>query len=100
MCSHCGDATCKGCKTKCLPAKIAAVLVYIGALNWGLTGLGAFLGINLNVVNLILGGVPRVEWIVYILVGISAVVMMIGCKCKTCMPESVGGQTGMEGMKM
>lgn len=56
-------------------------LVIIGALNWGLVGLGDFIGQNLNVVNLLLGSMPMVESVVYILVGLSAV-----CKvtCKKC----------------
>ncbi len=49
----------------------ATLLVVVGALNWGLVGLGGFLGSSLNVVNLILGGFPQVEWLVYVLVGLS-----------------------------
>lgn len=49
----------------------AMVLVIIGALNWGLVGLGGFFDSNWNLVNLILGSWPTVEWIVYILVGLS-----------------------------
>jgi uncharacterized membrane protein YuzA (DUF378 family) len=49
------------------------ILVWIGALNWGLVGIGQFMGTNLNVVNLILGSVPMLENIVYILVGAAAV---------------------------
>ncbi len=66
--------------------KLAWVLVIIGGLNWGLVGLGwLFGGKNWNVVNLILGGIPTVEGIVYLLVGVSAVVMAIGhCGCKKC----------------
>ena len=52
--------------------KIAVVLVIIGALNWGLVGLGYFLNTNLNVINLILGGWPAVENLVYIVVGLCA----------------------------
>lgn len=51
---------------------IAYVLVIIGALNWGLIGL-----FNLNVVNLILGTVPVFERLVYILVGLSAIYLML-----------------------
>ncbi len=47
------------------------VLLIIGGLNWGLVGLGGFLGSNLNVVNLLLGAWPTVEWVVYILVGLA-----------------------------
>ena len=51
---------------------VTMALVIIGGLNWGLVGLGGFLGGNWNVVNMILGAWPAVEWIVYILVGLSA----------------------------
>ena len=33
---------------------ITGILVLVGALNWGLFGLGNFLKINLNLVNLLL----------------------------------------------
>ena len=36
----------------------AWVLVIVGALNWGLVGLGGFLGGNWNLVNLIFGFMP------------------------------------------
>ncbi len=54
-------------------AKVAKILVIIGALNWGLVGIGDFAGSNLNVVNLLLGSWPTVESIVYILVGLAGV---------------------------
>ena len=53
-------------------------LVVIGGLNWGLTGIGGFVKTNLNVVNLLLGKFPQVEWVVYILVGLSAAYMLYG----------------------
>lgn len=52
-------------------------LVWIGAVNWGLIGVGGFFGQNWNVVDLILGRWPQVEWIVYILVGVSAIALMM-----------------------
>jgi len=54
---------------------IAMVLTVVGAINWGLVGLGGFLGSNLNLVNLLLGSWPTVEWIVYLLVGISGLLV-------------------------
>lgn len=65
---------------------IAWILVMVGALNWGLVGIGGFAGGNWNVVNLILGSWPQVEWLVYILVGLSAVYEIVKHKgnCKTC----------------
>lgn len=59
---------------------ISYILVIIGALNWGLVGLGGFLGGSWNVVHLILGSWPMVEWLVYLLVGIGALVMLFGKK--------------------
>jgi len=52
------------------------VLVTVGALNWGLVGLGQLttgLGNNYNLVNLLLGGVMggQLEALVYLLVGLS-----------------------------
>ncbi len=50
---------------------ISAILVIIGAINWGLIGIGSLAGSNLNVVNLILGSWSMVENLVYILVGLA-----------------------------
>lgn len=50
------------------------VLVVVGAINWGLEGLGYFVGENLNVVNLLLeqtAGLPEAENAVYLLVGLA-----------------------------
>ncbi|MDB5265376.1 MAG: hypothetical protein JWM39_89 [Parcubacteria group bacterium] len=63
---------------------IAFLLVIVGALNWGLIGLGGFMGSDWNVVHMILGSVPVVEWIVYVLVGLSGIWLLITHK-KTCM---------------
>lgn len=56
--------------------RISFVLVIIGALNWGLVGLGGFMGSNWNLVSLILGGVPALEGLVYLLVGVGAIVLL------------------------
>lgn len=71
-------------KCGCMMSKIAGILVLVGALNWGLTGIGMMAGFNLNLVNLILGSWPMVEAIVYVLVGICAVASIFGCPCPTC----------------
>ncbi len=62
------------------------ILIIVGALNWGLIGLSGFVGGNWNVVNLILGSWPQVEWIVYILVGLSGAYELVKHKgnCKAC----------------
>jgi len=59
---------------------LSYILVIIGALNWGLVAIGGFVGTNLNVVNLLLGSWPMVEWIVYLLVGLAGVYMLVGKK--------------------
>mgnify|MGYP001588529772 FL=1 len=55
-------------------------LVVIGGLNWGLVGLGAFVGTDLNVIKLILGGVAGgvLANVVYLLVGLSAAYALMG----------------------
>ena len=62
------------------------VLVIVGALNWGLVGVGSFLGMNLNLVNLLVGTWPMLENVVYLLVGVSAVMLALGHgkDCSTC----------------
>lgn len=62
---------------------IGFILLIIGGLNWGLIGLGGFAGADWNVVHMILGSLPQLEWLVYILVGLSAVWLAIEHK-KTC----------------
>lgn len=49
--------------------QVAFVLLVIGGLNWGLVGLNP----TWNVVNMLLGSMPTVEMLVYVLVGLSAV---------------------------
>lgn len=70
---------------KCTPSKIIWALVLIGALNWGLVGLGGFFDGNWNVVNLIFGSWEWLENLIYVLVGASAVMTLFGgCKCGKC----------------
>jgi len=47
---------------------VAVVLVVVGGLNWGLVGL-----FNFDLVQAILGGVPILARLVYVLVGLAAV---------------------------
>lgn len=61
-------------------------LTLIGALNWGLVGLGTLMnGSNWNLVNLLVGQWPTVEAVVYLLVGSSAVYSLATCwgSCST-----------------
>ena len=92
MCNNCGNGTCKGCGGKCTISKIAKVLIVIGAINWGLVGLGMLLGKGdaWNLVRMILGSMPALEAIVYVLVGVAGIASMFGCKCKTCMTCQAG----------
>ena len=50
---------------------ISLALVVIGAINWGLVGIGMWVNANWNLVNLILGSVPTLEALVYVLVGLA-----------------------------
>ncbi len=60
------------------------ILVVVGALNWGLIGL-----FNFNLVEAILGNTPVIERLVYILVGLSAMVAIATHfkNCKMCVKE-------------
>ncbi len=69
---------------KCGPFTVAWVLVIIGALNWGLVGLGSFFGGNWNIVEWIIGSWPTVENVVYVLVGLAGAYAILGCRCKNC----------------
>ena len=83
---------CKGCGSKggCAMHLITKILVIVGGVNWGLVGLGMLLGKELNVVKMLLGSMPMVEAIVYLLVGVAAVMMIFGCKCHKCMVPAEG----------
>ena len=75
----------------CIGHKIAGALVLVGALNWGLVGAFKF-----NLVMAILGNGTTLERLVYILVGLSAVMVLMMCHCKMC---KMGGcsKDGKEG---
>lgn len=66
-------------KGGCMGHKISWLLVIVGALNWGLVGAFQF-----NLVNRLLGSWSMVERVVYVLVGLAAIMMVVGCKCKKC----------------
>lgn len=55
---------------------IALTLVIIGALNWGLIGIGMFFDANWNLVDILLGWAPTVEALVYLLVGLSGLYVL------------------------
>lgn len=72
-------------KESCGPlGMVSYILMIVGGLNWGLVGIGGFMGANYNLVNMLLGSWPQVEWVVYILVGLAAVHGLVMCgKCKS-----------------
>jgi len=72
---------------------VSWILVIIGALNWGLVGIGGFFGSDFNVVGLILGGVSWLENLVYLLVGLAGLMLLFGHKKKM----SGGGGMSSEG---
>jgi hypothetical protein len=49
----------------------AFTLLVVGALNWGLVGIGLLLDANWNLVALLLGSVPALEAAIYVLVGLA-----------------------------
>lgn len=52
---------------------LSLVLVIVGALNWGLVGLGMWAGAGMswNLVDIIFGSIPALEALVYVLVGLA-----------------------------
>lgn len=68
----------------CMMSTIGYYLILVGAVNWGLVGLGGFLGGDWNVVHMIFGGMASVESAVYVIVGIAGIMTFVGCKCATC----------------
>lgn len=68
---------------------VAFVLVVIGAINWGLVGAG-----NWNVVEMLLGKWPVIELIIYVLVGLSGIVLAVTHwkDCKHCESTPVAQQ--------
>jgi len=51
---------------------VAYILLFVGGLNWGLVGL-----FNYNLVSSLLGSMPMVEKVVYILVGLATVYVAV-----------------------
>jgi len=68
---------------------VTFVLTVVGALNWGLVGLGWLVGngADWNLVHMLLGSNMQLEGIVYVLVGLSAAWLVVGHKkdCKVWM---------------
>ncbi|MFZ2149789.1 MAG: DUF378 domain-containing protein [Minisyncoccia bacterium] len=72
------------CGGGCAVKLVSKILLIVGGLNWGLVGVGMLMNRDLNVVNMLLGTWPAIEAIVYILVGLAAVIKIFGCCCKKC----------------
>lgn len=70
--------TCGKCG-KCGPHCLAKWLLIIGGLNWGLVGL-----FDYDLVTSLLGSWPWLVKLVFILVGLSAVLVLIEKSCKGC----------------
>lgn len=52
-------------------SQISWWLMVVGALNWGLTAFG------MNLVNMLVGSMPAVEMVVYVLVGLSGLYALL-----------------------
>ena len=72
----------QGC---CAICKLVCLLVVVGALNWGLVG--AF---NINIVEQLLGSIPKAVKIVYILVGLAGIMKIVSAfkACPCCKDDS------------
>lgn len=77
--------------------KIAFILLVVGGLNWLLVGIGGFMGSDWNIVSMVLGSWMWLEYLVYVLVGLSAVYELFGHK-KSCKMCGGGASAPMGGM--
>ena len=87
-------------KCTCVMSKIAMVLVIVGGLNWGLVGVGMLMGSSWNLVNMLLGSMPTIEAIVYIVVALAAITKIVGCRCAKCKACAVGDSAPAAPAKM
>lgn len=69
----------------CMPTMIAKILLIIGGINWGFVGVGMLMGSDWNCLHRIIGSMPTLEAVVYVLVGLAAIMSLFHCKCKKCM---------------
>lgn len=79
---------------------IASLLLWIGGINWGLVGLSGFFDGNWNLVEWLFSSWPMASWIVYILVGVSAVYLALTHKgsCKDCQKNCGVSESATDGM--
>ena len=68
-------------KQGCIVCKIVALLVIIGALNWGLIGAA-----KINLVERLLSNIPHAVRLVYVLIGLAGLMKLICCfkECPAC----------------
>ena len=76
-----------GSGKKCFICKVIGLLVFVGALNWGLVG--AF---NFNLVETVFGMMTTATRAIYGLIGVAALVKLYTCfkSCPGCCKESGG----------
>ncbi|MBI2630625.1 DUF378 domain-containing protein [Candidatus Nomurabacteria bacterium] len=84
----------------CVCSKICKILLIVGGLNWGLVGVGMLMGSDWNIVSMLLGSWPIVEAIVYILVGVAAVMKIFHCRCRKCMAACEAHVSGSMDQRM
>lgn len=67
--------------------KVIYLLIIIGAINWGLVGLGSFFGGNWNIVSWI--GSSTIENVIYVLIGLAGLMSVYSHKkdCKECVSD-------------
>jgi uncharacterized protein len=95
----CKGNCCGHSGSMCTMGMISHILLIVGGVNWGLVGLGMLLGKGdaWNVVNMLLGSMPMLEGVVYVLVGLVAVMKIFGgCRCAKC-TGGVCSVCGVEG---
>ncbi len=73
---------------------IGFILLAVGGLNWGLVGIGSWMGNDWNLVHMLVGSWPTLENLVYVLVGLSAVWEIVNHK-KDCRQCGVMGSSAM-----
>ena len=82
-------------KDGCTTSMVIKSLVIIGGIDLGLIGLGMILGSlgNWNVIDLIVGSSPILEAVVYIVIGVAAVMMIFDCNCSECKGKNTSTST-------
>lgn len=76
---------------------LTLALVIVGALNWGLVGIGTLIEANWNLVNLIFGSFPTIEAIVYLLVGLAGLYELVIAYQLYGASRKTGGRARMTG---